>query len=378
MKSFQIATFLVIVATVAGYPMPRAQTTVDPAYLRQYYAHLAQANQGAGEHASAEATPVYESSNQESSSHYSHPSQAPKASYASPTVRQYHQQQTQPQQQQFNSSYQFGFDVKDDEYTNYQNRKEIRDGGVIKGSYSVVDSDGFIRTVTYTADPKEGFKAEVVREPTDIVVKTPAPPHLSDHRHHNHQYSPSASYKQPTAQKTHYHFQIATFLVIVATVAGYPKPRAQTTVDPAYLRQYYAHLAQANQGAGEHASAEATPIYESSNQESSSHYSHPSQAASYASPTVRQYHQQQTQPQQQQFNSSYQFGFDVKDDEYTNYQNRKEIRDGGVIKGSYSVVDSDGFIRTVTYTADPKEGFKAEVVPSYKQPTAQKTHYQYE
>ncbi|XP_055686036.1 uncharacterized protein LOC129791725 [Lutzomyia longipalpis] len=239
MKSFQIATFLVIVATVAGYPKPRAQTTVDPAYLRQYYAHLAQANQGAGEHASAEATPIYESSNQESSSHYSHPSQAPKASYASPTVRQYHQQQTQPQQQQlhyaspqstykspgkashhrqtyqdeepedhdFNSSYQFGFDVKDDEYTNYQNRKEIRDGGVIKGSYSVVDSDGFIRTVTYTADPKEGFKAEVVREPTDIVVKTPAPPHLSDHRHHNHQYSPSASYKQPTAQKTHYQYE---------------------------------------------------------------------------------------------------------------------------------------------------------------------------
>lgn len=66
--------------------------------------------------------------------------------------------------------------MKDDEYTNYQNRKEVRDGNVIKGSYSVVDSDGFIRTVTYTADPKEGFKADVVREPTDIVVKIPQPP----------------------------------------------------------------------------------------------------------------------------------------------------------------------------------------------------------
>lgn len=44
---------------------------------------------------------------------------------------------------------------------------------MIKGSYSVVDSDGFIRTVKYTADPKEGFKAEVIREPTDIVVKIP-------------------------------------------------------------------------------------------------------------------------------------------------------------------------------------------------------------
>lgn len=27
--------------------------------------------------------------------------------------------------------------------------------------------------MSYTADPKEGFKAEVVREPTDIVVKVP-------------------------------------------------------------------------------------------------------------------------------------------------------------------------------------------------------------
>lgn len=65
--------------------------------------------------------------------------------------------------------------MKDDEFTNYQNRKEVREGDQIKGSYSVVDSDGFIRTVTYTADPKEGFKAEVVREPTDIVVKIPTP-----------------------------------------------------------------------------------------------------------------------------------------------------------------------------------------------------------
>lgn len=104
---------------------------------------------------------------------------------------------------QLNASYQFGFDVKDDEFTNYQNRQESRDNGVIKGSYSVVDSDGFIRTVKYTADPKEGFKAEVVREPTDIVVKIP-PPHQEQQRaeqqqqrHQNHQYP--AAYKQQQA-----------------------------------------------------------------------------------------------------------------------------------------------------------------------------------
>lgn len=100
------------------------------------------------------------------------------------------------------ASYQFGFDVKDDEFTNYQNRQESRDGGIIKGSYSVVDSDGFIRTVKYTADPKEGFKAEVVREPTDIVVKIP-PPHQSQQqetRHQNHQYREPA-YKQAQPQR---------------------------------------------------------------------------------------------------------------------------------------------------------------------------------
>lgn len=106
---------------------------------------------------------------------------------------------------QGNSSYQFGFDVKDDEYTNYQNRKEVRDGNVIKGSYSVVDSDGFIRTVTYTADPKEGFKADVVREPTDIVVKipTPAPENsLSKLSRPQPHFLPQQSqYRQPSARQ---------------------------------------------------------------------------------------------------------------------------------------------------------------------------------
>jgi Insect cuticle protein len=101
---------------------------------------------------------------------------------------------------QSNPSYQFGFDVKDDEFTNYQNRKETRDGGVIKGSYSVVDSDGFIRTVTYTADPKEGFKAEVVREPTDIVIKVPTPAPATQQQHQQ----PQQTYRQQPKQQQQY------------------------------------------------------------------------------------------------------------------------------------------------------------------------------
>ncbi|KAL1139090.1 hypothetical protein AAG570_009151, partial [Ranatra chinensis] len=82
----------------------------------------------------------------------------------------------EPEDYDPNPQYQFAFDIKDDEFTNYQQRKEQREGDKISGSYSVVDADGYIRTVTYTADPLEGFKADVVRQPTDIKVKIPVHP----------------------------------------------------------------------------------------------------------------------------------------------------------------------------------------------------------
>jgi len=173
-----------------------AQEAVDPAYLRQYYAQI-QANPQRAE------TPIHEpQADQEPAQQYVAPA-APQRQYQVPRpvqpaqpARQYVQQDSQayqqpqyspkaskpklaanleedPEEYDPNPSYQFGFDVKDDEYTNYQNRKEVRDGGIIQGSYTVVDSDGFIRTVKYTAHPKDGFKAEVIREPTDIVIKMP-------------------------------------------------------------------------------------------------------------------------------------------------------------------------------------------------------------
>nr|XP_026486290.1 cuticle protein 19.8 isoform X1 [Vanessa tameamea] len=112
------------------------------------------------------------------------------------------QQQREPEDFDHNPSYQFGFDVNDDQYTNYQNRKEQRDGDVIKGSYSVVDSDGFIRTVTYTADPKEGFKAEVSRQPTDIVVKIPTPkPQLQAQAPQQIAHQPQIAHQQQQQQR---------------------------------------------------------------------------------------------------------------------------------------------------------------------------------
>ncbi|GAB6028083.1 hypothetical protein CHUAL_002303 [Chamberlinius hualienensis] len=61
-------------------------------------------------------------------------------------------------------NFNFGYDVKDSKYGNYQSRQESGSAdpkGVTKGSYSLVEPDGSVRTVNYIADWVNGFRAIV-------------------------------------------------------------------------------------------------------------------------------------------------------------------------------------------------------------------------
>ncbi|XP_062557994.1 larval cuticle protein A3A-like [Armigeres subalbatus] len=69
--------------------------------------------------------------------------------------------------------YSFSYGVSDALTGDHKSQQESRDGDVVHGSYSLVDADGFKRTVDYTADPVHGFNAAVRREP--LAVKTLAP-----------------------------------------------------------------------------------------------------------------------------------------------------------------------------------------------------------
>ncbi|KAJ8968022.1 hypothetical protein NQ317_005454 [Molorchus minor] len=59
--------------------------------------------------------------------------------------------------------YQFNYGVADGHTGDQKSQTEIRDGDVVKGSYSLVEADGTVRTVTYTADDHSGFNAVVTR-----------------------------------------------------------------------------------------------------------------------------------------------------------------------------------------------------------------------
>ncbi|XP_053989763.1 uncharacterized protein LOC128882199 isoform X1 [Hylaeus volcanicus] len=59
--------------------------------------------------------------------------------------------------------YSFNYGVLDGYTGDSKSAWEERDGDTVKGEYSVVEADGSIRTVTYTADHHNGFNAVVTR-----------------------------------------------------------------------------------------------------------------------------------------------------------------------------------------------------------------------
>jgi hypothetical protein len=69
-------------------------------------------------------------------------------------------------------SYKFEYTVSDPHTGDLKKQWESREGGVVKGLYSLVEPDGSLRTVHYEADPKTGFHATVHKTG---VNKHPAP-----------------------------------------------------------------------------------------------------------------------------------------------------------------------------------------------------------
>ncbi|CAH2075437.1 unnamed protein product, partial [Iphiclides podalirius] len=70
--------------------------------------------------------------------------------------------------------YEFKYGVNDFHTGDIKTHHESRDGDVVKGQYTVVEPDGSIRTVDYTADKHNGFNA--------VVHKTaPISPHEAAH-----------------------------------------------------------------------------------------------------------------------------------------------------------------------------------------------------
>ncbi|XP_059051786.1 larval cuticle protein A1A-like isoform X2 [Achroia grisella] len=90
------------------------------------------------------------------------------------------------------AEYKYSYDIDDPTTGDTKSQYEVRQGGTVSGAYTVVDPDGIKRTVEYTADPKEGFKATVRKEPVDVIAAQKNPQYISKE---NTYYPYEAQYK---------------------------------------------------------------------------------------------------------------------------------------------------------------------------------------
>lgn len=71
--------------------------------------------------------------------------------------------------------YAFSYAVQDGLTGDSKGQEEVREGGIVKGSYRLIEPDGTRRIVNYYADPVNGFNAVVHRElPTAAVKVVPS------------------------------------------------------------------------------------------------------------------------------------------------------------------------------------------------------------
>ncbi|XP_044752106.1 cuticle protein-like [Coccinella septempunctata] len=63
--------------------------------------------------------------------------------------------------------YSFSYGVQDPVSGNSQIHEQSRDGDAVHGEYRVLQSDGIVRIVRYTADAENGFQATIEYEPND-------------------------------------------------------------------------------------------------------------------------------------------------------------------------------------------------------------------
>ncbi|KAL9902450.1 cuticle protein 7 isoform X1 [Glossina fuscipes] len=68
--------------------------------------------------------------------------------------------------------YAFNYGVADHTTGDVKSQHETRDGDIVKGQYSLVEPDGSVRTVDYTADPVNGFNAIVTKSGPTVHAQT--------------------------------------------------------------------------------------------------------------------------------------------------------------------------------------------------------------
>ncbi|XP_050072019.1 cuticle protein-like [Anopheles maculipalpis] len=159
------------------------------------------------------------------------------ATYAAPIAKVAYA--AQPEEYDPNPQYSFSYGISDSLTGDSKSQQESRSGDVVHGSYSVVDADGYKRTVDYTADPHNGFNAEVRREPlgAKVIAAQPAVAYAAPLA------TKTISYAAPVAKTISYAAPVATKTYVSSPAVSYAAPLATKTYVSSPAVSYAAPLA---------------------------------------------------------------------------------------------------------------------------------------
>ncbi|KAK4880006.1 hypothetical protein RN001_008152 [Aquatica leii] len=194
--------------------------------------------------------------------------------------------------------YEFNYGVKDGHTGDIKEQSESRDGDAVKGEYSLVEPDGTIRKVEYFDDGHSGFNAICDKNMCFTSVR-----------------------RVETNTKTIFRLIIVLTFLVVNAYPGFEYQDGGAGDDG--LQSH----GQEQSELGEHSEGHAGEDHHVD------YYAYP----------------------------KYTFKYGVNDFHTGDIKSQHETRDGDVVKGQYSVVEPDGSIRTVDYTADKHNGFNAIV-----------------
>uniref|UniRef100_A0A182WPB5 Uncharacterized protein n=1 Tax=Anopheles minimus TaxID=112268 RepID=A0A182WPB5_9DIPT len=252
--------------------------------------------------------------------------------------------------------YAFHYTVNSRETNDVKSHEESRVGDAVVGKYSVLDPDGYIRTVLYTVDENKGFQAKVSREP-ELKTKSDTPntspqqskePAWAGRRRRLFRLH---SQRKQNGQGSAKHYIIG-IIGLVAVVCG--QNHYGTHNDVQHDVAHYHHDEE------HHGPAHYEYHYDVHDDHTGDHYHHEEE---HHGPVHYEYH------------------YDVHDDHTGDVHGQKEARKDDSTQGEYYLIDADGHKRTVTYHVDGKSGFIAQVhrepIKGYQAPQPQH-HYQHQ
>ncbi|KPI97780.1 Cuticle protein 8 [Papilio xuthus] len=252
--------------------------------------------------------------------------------------------------------YDFSYSVADGHTGDNKSQQESRDGDAVHGQYSLLEADGSVRTVQYSADDHSGFNAILAL--SAVLAVTAAgllpQPHYSSAaavssqsivRHDQPQAihaAPVAIHAAPLAYQA---APIATYAAPARISAGHAVS-SQTILRHEQPRAAYGIAPLAYAAAPAHYAA---PII-----------SHAAPVISHAAVAPRLV----AAHQDEYAHPRYDFSYSVADGHTGDNKSQQESRDGDAVHGQYSLLEADGSVRTVQYTADDHSGFNAVVTNS--------------